>query len=216
MLLHLPSTARQYLSALRILLVLTVVTGIAYPLAVTGIAQAVFPHQANGSLIEDHGRPVASALLGQNFALPKRNPADPAEQLRPDPRWFQPRPSAADAGKGAGPYDPTDSTASNLGPTNPDLVAAVGRRRAAVAAFDGVDPRTVPADAVTASGSGLDPDISPAYAREQADRVAQARRLPADRVRRLVEKHVDGRSLGFLGEPHVNVVELNHDLASLG
>ncbi|WP_414167352.1 potassium-transporting ATPase subunit KdpC [Streptoverticillium reticulum] len=216
MLLHLPSTARQYLSALRILLVFTVVTGIAYPLAVTGIAQAVFPHQAGGSLIEDHGRPVASAFLGQNFALPKRNPADPNEQLRPDPRWFQPRPSAADAGKGAGPYDPLNSSASNLGPTNPDLVTAVGQRRAAVAAFDGVDPRTVPADAVTASGSGLDPDISPAYAREQAARVARARRLPAGRVRGLVDAHVDGRSVGFLGEPHVNVVKLNHDLASLG
>ncbi|MFI9722777.1 potassium-transporting ATPase subunit KdpC [Streptomyces sp. NPDC052396] len=215
MLIHLPHVVRRHLSSLRMLLVFTVITGLAYPLAVTGIAQLAFAHRANGSLIEEHGRPVASALLGQNFALPKRNPADAGEQLRPDPRWFQPRPSAADAGKGAGPYDPLASGASNLGPTNQVLVKEVAARRAAVAAFDGVTPESVPADALTASGSGLDPDISPAYAEEQANRVARARGLSPRRVRRLVAAHEQGRSLGFLGSPHVNVTELNHALAAL-
>ncbi|WP_372404702.1 potassium-transporting ATPase subunit KdpC [Streptomyces luteireticuli] len=204
-----------HLSALRMLLVFTVVTGIAYPLAVTGVGELAFAHQANGSLITDHGRPVASSLLGQNFALPKRNPDDISEQLRPDPRWFQPRPSAADAGNGAGPYDPTASGASNLGPGDPRLVESVRERRAAVAAFDGVDPATVPADALTASGSGLDPDISPAYAYEQVARVAAAHGLAEQRVRRLVADHVSDRGLGFLGRQHVNVVELNHDLSNL-
>ncbi|MBB5119324.1 potassium-transporting ATPase subunit C [Streptomyces eurocidicus] len=137
------------------------------------------------------------------------------EQLRPDPKWFQPRPSAADAGKGAGPYDPTYSSASNLGPDNPDLIKTVEERRAAVAAFDGVDPGTVPADALTASGSGLDPHISPAYAYEQAGRVARARHLSPERVRALVSRHVRGRDLGFLGQERVNVVELDHDLSLL-
>ncbi|WKK24510.1 potassium-transporting ATPase subunit KdpC [Streptomyces olivoreticuli] len=215
MLPHLPPLLRQHLSALRMLLVFTAVTGVAYPLAVTGIAGAAFGHQAGGSLITVHGTPVASRLLGQNFALPKKNPDDPRETLRPDPMWFQPRPSAADAGKGAGPYDPTYSGASNLGPDNPALVKAVDERRTAVAAFDGVDARTVPVDALTASGSGLDPDISPAYAYEQVARVARARGLPARRVGGLVTGHVRGRDLGFLGQEHVDVVELNQDLAHL-
>lgn len=206
MLLHLPPILLRHLMALRMLLVFTVITGIAYPLTVLGISQAAFGHQANGSLIEDHGRPIASALIGQSFALPRGGP---------DPKWFQPRPSAADAGKGAGPYDPTDSGASNLGPNNRDLVKAIEDRRAAVAAFDGVPPRSVPADALTAGGSGLDPDISPAYAREQVARVAKARRLPVRRVRVLVDGEVRGRSLGFLGQQRVNVVELNRGLAAL-
>lgn len=215
MLLHLPPVIRQHLSALRMLLVFTVITGIVYPLAVTGIAQALFAGQANGSLLKDHGRPVASTLLGQNFALPKKNPDDAEEQLRPDPKWFQPRPSAADAGKGAGPYDPTYSSATNLGPNNPDLVKSVDGRRAFVAAFDGVDTKSVPMDALTASGSGLDPHISPAYAYEQAGRVARTRHLPLGRVRALVARQVHGRDLGFLGQERVNVVELNHELAGL-
>ncbi|MEV6670941.1 potassium-transporting ATPase subunit KdpC [Streptomyces sp. NPDC051162] len=216
MLLHLPPVFRRYLSALRMLLVFTAVTGIAYPLAVTGIAQLVFPRQANGSMVEDAGKPVASSLLGQNFALPKEHPGDPREPLRPDPKWFQPRPSAADAGKGAGPYDPADSNASNLGPNDRELVTTVEARRVAVAAFDGTTPRSVPADALTASGSGLDPDISPAYAYEQAARVARARGLAPERVRALVARHVQGHDLGFLGQTHVDVVELNHELAGLG
>lgn len=207
--LHLPPSLRRHLSALRMLLALTVLTGVAYPLAVTGIAQLALPAAANGSLVEEDGRPVASALLGQNFALPKRNPGNAAEKLRPDPRWFQPRPSAGD-------YDPRASGASNLGPNNPALIASVEERRAAVATFDDVPPASVPVDALTASGSGLDPDISPAYAREQTARVARARHLPVRRVERLVAEHTEGRYLGFLGEERVNVVELNRGLEQLG
>ncbi|MDF3289670.1 potassium-transporting ATPase subunit KdpC [Streptomyces silvisoli] len=199
---------RHHLAALRMLLVFTVITGIVYPLVVTGIAQAVFPHQANGSLLKDGRRPVASSLIGQNFNLPPRKGQTTGA---PDPRWFQPRPSAA----GPTGYDPTNSGASNLGPNNAGLVKAVKDRRAAVAAFDGVPPSSVPADAVTASGSGLDPDISPTYAYEQVNRVAKARGLDPVAVRKLVAEHVQGRNLGFLGQERVNVVVLNHDLAAL-
>ncbi|MEV0490884.1 potassium-transporting ATPase subunit KdpC [Streptomyces atratus] len=205
----LPPVLRHHLAALRILLVFTVITGLAYPLLVTGIAQAGLPHQANGSLLTENGRPVASSLIGQNFALPKRNPRDPNEALRPDPAWFQPRPSV-------GGYDPLSSGASNLGPNSTELVKAVRDRRAAVAAFDGVPPASVPADAVTTSGSGLDPAISPAYAYEQVNRVAKARHLAPARVKGLVTRHVQERALGFLGQQRVNVVALNHALAGLG
>jgi K+-transporting ATPase ATPase C chain len=199
---------RHHLAALRMLLVFTVITGIAYPLAVTGIAQGLFSRQANGSMIKDNGRPAASALIGQNFDLPLRTgQTTPA----PDPKWFQPRPSAA----GSTGYDPTSSGASNLGPNNATLTKTIAQRRAAVAAFDGVRPGSVPADAVTASGSGLDPDISPAYAYEQVNRVAKTRGLDLAAVRRLVAAHVSGRQLGFLGQESVNVVQLNHDLAAL-
>jgi K+-transporting ATPase ATPase C chain len=199
---------RHHLAALRMLLIFTLITGIAYPLAVTGIAQGLFSHQANGSLIKDNGRPVASALIGQNFDLPLRKGQNTPV---PDPRWFQPRPSAA----GSAGYDPTSSGASNLGPNNATLVRTIAERRAAVAAFDGVRPSGVPADAVTASGSGLDPDISPAYAYEQVNRVAKARGLDPAAVRRLVAAHVSGRQLGFLGQEAVNVVRLNLDLAAM-
>ncbi|MFB6871561.1 potassium-transporting ATPase subunit KdpC [Streptomyces sp. NPDC056323] len=205
---HLPPVLRHHLTALRMLLVFTVITGIAYPLLVTGISQAGLSHQANGSLLKTNGTPVASSLIGQNFSLPKRNPQDETEALRPDPKWFQPRPSA-------GGYDPTVSGASNLGPNNADLIRTVKERRAAVAAFDGVRPESVPADAVTASGSGLDPAISPAYAYEQVNRVAKARHLAPTEVRRLVARHVQGRVLGFLGQERVNVLALNHDLTRL-
>ncbi|MFI2187043.1 potassium-transporting ATPase subunit KdpC [Streptomyces sioyaensis] len=205
---HLPPVLRQHLAALRMLLVFTVLTGIAYPLLVTGIAQTAFPHQANGSLVMTNGKPVASRLLGQNFALPKKNPDDVTEPLRADPKWFQPRPSA-------GGYDPLASGASNLGPNSRELIRAVRERRAAVAAFDGVQPASVPVDAVTASGSGLDPAISPAYAYEQVHRVANARRLAPAKVGKLVADHVQGRVLAFLGQESVNIVELNHDLAGL-
>ncbi|MEU5100140.1 potassium-transporting ATPase subunit KdpC [Streptomyces sp. NPDC020996] len=200
---------RDHLAALRMLLVFTVITGIAYPLTITGIAQGLFPHQANGSMIKDSGRPVASSLLGQNFDLPPRKGRTTAA---PDPKWFQPRPSAA----GSTGYDPTSSGASNLGPNSDTLVRRIAQRRAAVAAFDGVRPGSVPADAVTASGSGLDPDISPAYAYEQVNRVAKARGLDPAAVRRLVAAHVTGRRLGFLGQKSVNVVRLNHDLDGSG
>lgn len=198
---------RQTWAGLRVLLALTVLLGIVYPLAVTGVGQLAFPWQANGSLLaadgshvtsvagSAHGPAIGSALIGQSFD---------------GPTWFHPRPSAAGTG-----YDTLASGGSNLGPTNPTLLAAVQERRAQVAAEDGVDPSTVPPDAVTASASGLDPDISPAYAREQVARVAAARGLPVARVAALVEQHVQGRTLGILGEPRVDVLALNLALAAM-
>lgn len=203
----LPTSLRTHLTALRILLVLTVVLGVLYPLLVTGVSQVAFSSKANGSIVKDaDGKEIGSSLLGQNYDLPKKNPNDATEQAQPDPQWFQPRPSAAS-------YDPHGSAASNLGPNDATLLKSVQDRRAAVAAFDGVDPATVPADALTASGSGLDPDISPAYAKEQVARVAKARGLSADTVSALVAKYTDGRPLGFLGDPGVNVVLLNKALS---
>ena len=155
------------------------------------------------------GKEIGSSLLGQNFNLPKKNPNDPNEQAQPDPQWFQPRPSAA--GTRLRP-----ARLGGLQPRPEQRRPAEGRQRPAgarSAAFDGVDPATVPADALTASGSGLDPDISPAYAKEQVARVAKARGLSTDTVAALVAKYTDGRSLGFLGEPGVNVVLLNKALS---
>ncbi|WP_441249517.1 K(+)-transporting ATPase subunit C [Kitasatospora sp. McL0602] len=203
-----PTSVRTHLTALRLLLVMTVILGLAYPLLVTGVSQVAFSAKANGSIVSTDGKEIGSSLIGQNYDLPKKNPDDPKEQARPDPQWFQPRPSAAGAG-----YDPKSSGASNLGPNSDDLLKAVDDRRAAVAAFDGVDPAAVPADALTASGSGLDPQISVAYAHEQAARVAEARKLPADTVAGLVAEYTESRSLGFLGEPGVNVVLLNKALS---
>jgi potassium-transporting ATPase KdpC subunit len=195
--------ARRYWAALRVLLVLTVVLGLLYPLAVTGVGQLLLRAQANGSLVSTGGHVVGSSLLGQSFADDKGDPL---------PQWFQPRPSAA----GPTGYDPTSTSASNLGPNSTDLLKGVQDRRVAAARLDGVDPASIPPDAVTASGSGLDPDISPAYAYEQVDRVARARGLDPATVRSLVADHVHGRDLGFLGEPTVNVLELNMALARLG
>ncbi|MGI5118769.1 potassium-transporting ATPase subunit KdpC [Marinactinospora thermotolerans] len=180
---------RRHLAAARVLLVMTVLLGVAYPLAVTGVAQLVFPHQADGSPVTHDGEVVGSELLGQSFS---------------GPRWFHPRPSAAGDG-----YDGSASGASNLGPNNEELTAAVEERRATVAAENGVAPEEVPADALTASGSGLDPHISPAYADLQAVRVARARGMDPGEVRALVREHTTGRALGFLGEPGVNVLTLN-------
>lgn len=181
---------RQLLPALRMLLALTVICGLAYPLVVTGVAQAAFRHQAEGSLVEVDGEPVGSALLGQSFTRPE---------------YFHPRPSAAGDG-----YDATASGASNLGPTNPDLLAAVSERVGAYRDENGLGAdQPVPVDAVTASASGLDPHISVANARLQAPRVAAARGLSEDEVLALVDDHTDGRVLGVLGEPGVNVLELN-------
>ncbi|MGV9855409.1 potassium-transporting ATPase subunit KdpC [Streptomyces sp. NPDC003442] len=205
----LPPVVRNHLTALRILVVFTLVTGVLYPAAVTGVAQGAFPYQANGSRITRHGTVMGSTLLGQNFALPGERPGGSGRAPRPDPAWFQPRPSA-------GGYDPLASGASNLGPNNPVLVRTVEARRAAVARFDGVAPGDVPADAVTASGSGLDPHISAAYAYEQVNRVATARGLRPAIVRALVTAHVQDRVLGFLGERRVNVVQLNAALADHG
>ncbi|MFF2547152.1 potassium-transporting ATPase subunit KdpC [Kitasatospora sp. NPDC058063] len=204
----LPTILRTHFTALRALLVLTVILGIAYPLLITGISQAAFTDKANGSPVTSDGKEVGSSLIGQNFNLPKKNPDDPKEEARPDPKWFQPRPSAAGTG-----YDASSSSASNLGPNSEDLLKAVEDRRAAVAAFDGVDPASVPADALTASGSGLDPHISVAYAKEQVDRVAGNRGLPVEAVAKLVDEYTESRSLGFLGNEGVNVVLLNKALS---
>ncbi|MGB3762670.1 MAG: potassium-transporting ATPase subunit KdpC [Ornithinimicrobium sp.] len=187
---------RFSLAGLRALMVATLVLGVLYPLVITGIAQSVAPWQANGSLITDSSEhttdaddAVGSALLGQ---------------LVDDPAFFQPRPSAAGDG-----YDPLATSGSNLGPESPDLVAAIEERQAEVAEREGVDVGQVPPDAVTASASGLDPDISPAYAALQVARVAAANDLDEDDVRGLVAEHTTGRVLGILGEPVVNVLELN-------
>jgi potassium-transporting ATPase KdpC subunit len=194
----------QLLAGLRALLVLTLLCGLAYPLAVTGIAQLAFGDKADGSLVERDGEVVGSSLIGQTFT---------------GEEYFHGRPSAAGAAAaGAEDADPDDlaqvsSGASNLGPTNPDLLDAVAERVDAYRAENGLDSDTpVPVDAVTASGSGLDPHISVANARLQADRVAEARGLDVDDVLVLVDRHTSGRSLGFLGEEGVNVLELNLDL----
>lgn len=196
---HLPSWVRQHLAALRALLVLTVVCGALYPLAVLGVAQAAFPHQANGSLVRHHGRAVGSSLLCQEFTGARGQP------LR---RYFQPRPSLALTPSGAG-CDPRASGGSNLGPSSGRLVKRIRARRAQVARFNGVSRASVPPDAVTASASGLDPDISPAYAYLQAGRVARARHVSPAAIRALVARNVHGRTLGILGEPRVNVLALN-------
>lgn len=207
----LPTSVRTHFTALRMLLVMTVVTGVAYPLLVTGVSQVAFADKANGSIVKSaDGKEIGSSLLGQNFNLPKKDPNDPKEQAQPDPKWFQPRPSAAGTG-----YDPKSSGASNLGPNSDVLLKSVNDNRAALAAFDGVDPASVPADALTASGSGLDPHISVAYAKEQVNRVAKTRSLSADTVAALVDKYTESRSLGFLGEAGVNVVLINKALSEL-
>ncbi|MFG2291616.1 potassium-transporting ATPase subunit KdpC [Streptomyces sp. NPDC048595] len=203
------NTARLLGAGLRALLVLTVICGIVYPLVVTGVAQAAFHDKANGSEVRSHGKVVGSSLLGQRYDKGKDKEGNPV----PDLRFFQPRPSAGlGSNKANGvntQYDLQVSGASNLGATNTDLVKAVRERKKWVAETYGVAESKVPADAVTSSGSGLDPHISPEYAELQAARVAKENHLPADKVRRLVEDHVDGRILGFMGEPRVNVLELN-------
>jgi potassium-transporting ATPase KdpC subunit len=193
---------RPYLAALRTLVVLTVVFGLGYPLVATGLAQVLASGRANGSMVTSQGKVVGSSLLGQNMTDAKGNPLA---------KYFQPRPSAA----GKNGYDPTSSSASNLGPNDADLVKAINDRRAADAKLDGVSPASVPPDALTSSASGLDPDISPAYAYEQVNRVASARHVPVATVHALVAKHVQGRTLGFLGEARVDVLELDIALDKL-
>ena len=192
---------RQALVALRVLLAMIVILGIAYPLVVLGIGQLVSHNAANGSLVTDSsGTVVGSEVIGQQFTDPQGNAA----------QWFVGRPSAAGDG-----YDAMSSGGSNLAADSPDLLAQVNERRAAIAKADGVDPADVPPDALTASGSGLDPDISPAYAQLQVNRIATARGLPADQVRELVESHTQARALGFIGEERVNVLDLNVALQQL-
>lgn len=187
---------RHSLAGLRVLIAVTVVCGVLYPLAVTGVARLTMPWQADGSLITatgarttDPDRAVGSRLLGQ---------------VTDDPTLFYDRPSAA--GKG---YDPTDTYGTNRGPDDPELVASIRAERERIAAREHVPVSAVPADAVTSSGSGLDPDISPAYAALQVPRVAHARHLAEATVRRLVAENTHGRTWGVLGAPHVNVLALN-------
>lgn len=196
------SALRQSGVAVRTLLAATLVLGVGYTALITAVGQLALPAQANGSLVADaSGAVVGSALIGQSFT-----DADGAAL----PQYFQSRPSAAGDG-----YDGAASSGSNLGPENPDLIDSIAQRRQAVAELEGVDPASVPADALTASGSGLDPHISPAYAALQVARVARARGLDEAEVRRLVAAHTAGPDLGYLGEPRVNVLELNLALDAL-
>jgi len=176
--------------ALVSLVVLSAVTGLLYPLAVTGVGQALFPHQATGSLIEQGGKTVGSALIGQSFSSPKYV-------------WGRPSATAPMANNAGG------SSGSNQGPLNPALVDAVKGRVEALRAADPGNTQPVPADLVTASASGLDPHITIAAARYQARRVARERHLPVSEVLRLIDVHTEGRDLGLLGEPRVNVLQLN-------
>ena len=191
---------RSFGTQLRIAVVLTVaitvLTGLVYPLVVTGLAQALFPRQANGSLMVQDGKVVGSSLIGQSFSADK---------------YFQPRPSAA----GESGYDATSSGATNLGPTNKTLIDTVAQRAAAYRQANGLgadDP--VPGDAVTASSSGLDPHISPANAALQVARVSSARGVPEEQVRAVIAAHTEGRQFGLFGEPRVNVLLLNIALDS--
>ena len=197
-----PAFVRQHIAALRLLLVFTVLCGIVYPAVMVGISQVVFHNQANGSLVSYHGRVVGSSLLCQEFTGAKGSPL---------PQYFQPRPSAAILAGAKNDYgcDPRYSSASNYGPNNSALVQLIKQRQQQIAALDHVKISQIPPDAVTASGSGLDPGISPANAAIQVNRVAAARHIGPATVEALVKQYTQGRVLGFLGEPQVNVLELN-------
>jgi potassium-transporting ATPase KdpC subunit len=188
------NTLRQTLAGFWLLLVFTVVLGLGYPLLMTGFGQLVFHSQANGSMVQYQGKDVGSSLIGQSFT---------------EAQWFHPRPSA-------GGYDAMASGGTNLGPNSTVLLNSVEKARAQISKEDGVPPSMVPPDAVTSSGSGLDPDISPAYAEIQVARVARARGMSVAAVQNLVHEHTQGRILGFLGEPRVDVLELNLALAQAG
>ena len=188
---------QQLRPAILMVIVFTVLTGLAYPLAVTGIAQVVFPGASDGSIVKDaNGSVIGSSIIGQNFT---------------DPKYFWGRPSAAGDG-----YDAANSGGSNLGPTSEKLRELVQQRAEALRKASNLPADAlVPAELVTASASGLDPNISPDAARFQAPRIAQARGLSADQVLKLIDDHTDGRTLGFMGEPKVNVLELNMALDAL-
>lgn len=178
------------------LILFTLITGIIYPMTVTGLAQLIFPYQANGSIITKDGKAIGSVLIGQQFD---------------DPKYFWGRPSATTPY----PYNASSSSGSNLGPSNPDLIKSVQSHVQALRAADPNNMAKIPIDLVTASGSGLDPHISPAAARYQARRVASARRIDEAKVFALIEANTEGRELGILGEPRVNVLKLNLALDGL-
>jgi potassium-transporting ATPase KdpC subunit len=202
---RLPSFIRQHLVGLRVLLVMTVITGIIYPLVLVGFSQVALSGPANGSLIRFDNRVVGSSLLCQEFVDAKGNPL---------PQYFQPRPSFAIVSGTKNDFgcDPLFSSASNYGPNNPIQIKLVQQRQKAISAFDHVPISKIPSDAVTASGSGLDPDISQANAAIQVDRVAAARHISPAQVQALVNQNTRGRTIGILGQPVVNVLLLNRAL----
>jgi len=204
---RLPSLVRQHIAAFRALLVLTVICGIVYPIVMVGVAQVAFKNQADGSLVSYNGKVVGSSLLCQEFVNAKGDPL---------PQYFQSRPSNATSGA-SNDYgcDPGYSGAANLGPNNPKLTQQIKQAQQQIEALDHVKVSQIPPDAVTSSGSGLDPDISPQNAAIQVDRVAAARHLPVSEVKALVAKYTQGRNLGFLGEPRVDVLTLNIALDEL-
>jgi K+-transporting ATPase ATPase C chain len=205
---RLPSLLRQHIAAFRMLLAFTVLCGIVYPVVMWGINQAAFKNQADGSLVTYQGKVVGSSLLCQEFVSANGSPL---------PQYFQPRPSNADSSTVKNDYgcDPGYSGAANLGPNNSTLVTDVKQLQQQISAFDHVPVSEIPPDAVTSSGSGLDPDISPANAAIQVDRVAAARHLSVATVESLVSKNTSGRDISFLGEPAVNVLTLNIALDEL-
>jgi potassium-transporting ATPase KdpC subunit len=190
-------TGRQYWVALRAMAIMTVALGIVYPLAITGIGQVTLPGQSNGSRVSFEGGVVGSSLIAQRFTTTKGVAL---------PQWFQPRPSATG-------YDANASGGSNLGPDNPGLARTIRSRAAAIEKTDGASAAQIPPDALTASGSGIDPHVSPADALLQVTTVAAARGLSVSTVRELVEAHIQPRDLGYLGDPTVNILELNLALA---
>jgi potassium-transporting ATPase KdpC subunit len=196
---------KQIRPALVMIVLMTLITGFAYPLGMTGLAQLLFPHQAGGSLVEKNGNVIGSELIGQNFTSPKYFHGRPSATSEPDPK---------DATKTvAVPYAADNSVGSNLGPT---AKALMDRVKGDVATLHAENPSApVPVDLVTSSASGLDPDITPAAALFQVPRVAKARGLSQDNVQKLVEGHVEGRFLGLIGEPHVNVLKLNMALDAM-
>ncbi|WP_406374139.1 potassium-transporting ATPase subunit C [Streptomyces sp. NBC_01550] len=212
------STVRLLWAGLRALLVLTIVCGVIYPLAVTGVAQGILPGKANGSEITANGKVVGSELIGQRYDLPLKKGEETAA---PDLKWFQPRPSNGLGSNSVNTqYKLILSGATNRSGDNKDLIDWVTAAKAAVVKDNStatykVKPSDVPADAVTSSGSGLDPHISPQYAELQVRRVAERNHLGVDQVEKLVEQHTDGRTLGFVGEPRVNVLKLNIALKEL-